>query len=410
MIRDIVIYGDPVLRKKCARVERVDDEVRALVEDMKETMVDAEGVGLAAPQVGVAVQLAVVDVSHDPECVSYLRVNGEDVPLESIMPLVFVNPQLELLGEKDVMSEGCLSFPEIRGDVTRPYEVKATLETLGGETLVVETDGLLARAIQHETDHLIVIAKDPETGEPTGLISEQALQLVERVIPQASAEEYAEPIAEIFDMFLSYGITSMQAAEGHRAPLDGLQFLESEGRLHQRVFVSWDWKTTLNLAYTVEEIESQIQNRSVYESERIRPNYVKIFSDGGPHSHSSELIEPYSDRPGSHGDANMTTEEFAEVFKMFDDWGVGVHVHSIGDGSIRRVIDALERMKEANGNSGVRHKVAHNMMITPEDLERVAALQDVNIDFSPPLWYPHAGELPRSSRRSGPSATTRRTR
>jgi len=242
-----------------------------------------------------------------------------------------------------------------------------------------------------ETSQLIIIEKDPETSEPTGTIREQGIQLVERVIPQATGEEYAGPIEEIFDMFLSYGITALQSAEGHRAPLEGLKLLESDGRLHQRVFVSWDWKTTLNLAYTLEDIEAQIQNRSIYESEFIRPNYVKIFADGSPSSFTSALIEPYSHNPNFYGDANMTVEEFAEAFKMFDDWGVGVHVHAMGDGTIRRVIDALEMMKEANGDSGVRHKVAHNTMITPEDLSRVAAMRDVNIDFSPPLWYPHAG-------------------
>ena len=154
MIRDIVIFGDPVLRKKCAQVEEVTDEIRQLVQDMQETMIEANGIGLAAPQVGVPIQLAIVDVSHDPECVNYLRVNGQDTPLVDIMPLVFTNPQLEYGEDKDVLSEGCLSFPDISGDVTRPWEVKATLQTLDGESLVIETDGLLARAIQHETDHL----------------------------------------------------------------------------------------------------------------------------------------------------------------------------------------------------------------------------------------------------------------
>ncbi len=244
-----------------------------------------------------------------------------------------------------------------------------------------------------ETSQLIVIEKDFETGEPTGTIREQALQLVERVIPQASAEEYAEAIEYVFDMFLSYGITAQQPAEGHRASLEGLKLLESDDRLHQRVFVSWDWKTTLNLAYTVEDIESQIQNRSIYASERIRPNYVKIFADGSPSSRTSALIESYAGDPHFYGDANMTVEEFADAFKMFDDWGVGIHVHAMGDGSIRRVVDALEIMKEANGDSGVRHKVAHNTMTTPDDLARLAAMKDVNIDFSPPLWYPHAGGI-----------------
>lgn len=78
MIRKIVFYPDPVLRQVGARVETVTDEVRALAADMIETMYDAHGVGLAAPQVGESLQLAVVDVSHDEECVSYLRVNGEE--------------------------------------------------------------------------------------------------------------------------------------------------------------------------------------------------------------------------------------------------------------------------------------------------------------------------------------------
>jgi peptide deformylase len=103
----------------------------------------------------VEIQLAIVDVSHDPECISYLRVNGEEKTLEEICPLTFINPELELLGPKDTDMEGCLSFPDLRGDITRPFEVKATLTTLEGEKLVIETDGLFARAIQHETDHLL---------------------------------------------------------------------------------------------------------------------------------------------------------------------------------------------------------------------------------------------------------------
>lgn len=154
MIRPIVFYPQPVLRKVASPVKEVTDEVRSLAEDMLETMYEANGVGLAAPQVGVSLQLAIVDVSHDPECISYLRVNGEDAALEDICPITFINPQLKLLGEKDTDVEGCLSFPDLRGDITRPFEVEATVETLDGETLVIETDGLFARAIQHETDHL----------------------------------------------------------------------------------------------------------------------------------------------------------------------------------------------------------------------------------------------------------------
>jgi peptide deformylase len=154
MIREIVQYGHPVLRQRCRPVHTVDETIIQLVDDMLETMVDANGVGLAAPQVGVDLRLAVVDVSHDPECVSYLKVNGVDADLESIMPLVFINPELEYGEEKEFGPEGCLSIQGLRAEVRRPSDVKATLHQLDGSVLVVESDGLLARALQHEIDHL----------------------------------------------------------------------------------------------------------------------------------------------------------------------------------------------------------------------------------------------------------------
>ena len=249
-----------------------------------------------------------------------------------------------------------------------------------------------------ETSQLIVIHKDLTTGEPTGTINEQTIQMVERVIPQAQVADYSETIYGIFDTFLSYGITSQQTAEGHRVPMDALKQLEDNNRLKERVFVSWDWKTTLNLAYSLDDIENQIKTREKYASDFIYPNYVKIFADGGPFSGTSLLLQPYekdfAGKEDFYGGANMTVEEFTEAFKMFDSWGVGVHIHAMGDGTIRLVIDALEAMKEANGDSGTHHKVAHNTMLSVEDIPRIAALNDVNIDFSPPIWYPHAGATP----------------
>lgn len=154
MVLEIKQYGDSVLRKKCRKVTEVTDELRKLAEDMIETMVDANGVGLAAPQIGRDIRIAVVDVTHDPESVSYLKVDGKVVPLEDLMPLVFLNPELEFGAEKEQVREGCLSIQGILAEVKRPIDVIASLELLDGRTIKLETDGLLARAIQHETDHL----------------------------------------------------------------------------------------------------------------------------------------------------------------------------------------------------------------------------------------------------------------
>ena len=119
---------------------------------MLDTMVDANGVGLAAPQVGVDLRLAVIDVSYDPECVSFLRVNGVDASIAEIMPLIFINPELTYGQAKEFGMEGCLSIRGIRAEVRRPEAVKATLPQLDGTVLVIETDGLLARALQHEIE------------------------------------------------------------------------------------------------------------------------------------------------------------------------------------------------------------------------------------------------------------------
>ncbi|MBK1790942.1 peptide deformylase [Persicirhabdus sediminis] len=154
MVLDIVQYGDPVLRKKCTPVTQVNEEIQKLAQDMIETMNDAEGVGLAAPQIGRDIRMAVIDTSHDPECVSFLKVNGEDAKMADIMPLVFINPELELLDPKERSTEGCLSIQDINADVNRPSVVKAKLPQLDGSVIELETDGLLARALQHETDHL----------------------------------------------------------------------------------------------------------------------------------------------------------------------------------------------------------------------------------------------------------------
>lgn len=154
MLREVVLYPAPVLSVKCRPITQVKDEHRKLATDMLETMKEEHGVGLAAPQVGVDLQLAVIDVSHNPKCVSYFKINGQDADMVSNMPIVFINPVVEGGRVKVTEEEGCLSFPGLRGQIRRSADAKVTYQTLDGETVTVETDGLLARAFQHEIDHL----------------------------------------------------------------------------------------------------------------------------------------------------------------------------------------------------------------------------------------------------------------
>lgn len=150
----IAKYGDPILRAKGKRVEKIDDELRALASDMLETMHAANGVGLAAQQVGKALQLTVLDISQVEDRPSTLKLNGDEVDPIAAMPLILINPSLDLGEEKIVGPEGCLSIPDINADVMRAFSVTARAKTLEEEEIAIEASGLLARALQHEVDHL----------------------------------------------------------------------------------------------------------------------------------------------------------------------------------------------------------------------------------------------------------------
>jgi peptide deformylase len=154
MILPILEYGDPVLRAKGKAIEQIDDRIRELVANMIETMHAANGVGLAAQQIGEALQLTVLDISPVEDRPSMLKLDGTDVDPKTAMPLVLINPEIELRGESEVGVEGCLSFPEITGDIERAQSVIVRAQSLESGTMRFEASGFLARAIQHEGDHL----------------------------------------------------------------------------------------------------------------------------------------------------------------------------------------------------------------------------------------------------------------
>ena len=139
MTLPIVKYGDPVLEKPAAPVTVFDGDLRKLVAEMFESMYAAHGVGLAAPQIGVSLRIAVIDVTfkENPDA-----------------KLVFINPEIVHKEGKQRHSEGCLSLPEFRADVTRANHVTVRAQDLEGKTFEHRGEELLARALLHETDHL----------------------------------------------------------------------------------------------------------------------------------------------------------------------------------------------------------------------------------------------------------------
>jgi peptide deformylase len=139
-IKPLIILPDPILRQTSTPFETVDDTVRALSDDMLETMYDAPGIGLAAIQVGVPKRMLVIDLSKEDE---------------EKKPQVFINPEiLQSSNSRSVYEEGCLSIPDYYAEVERPASITVRYVGLDGKDAIIEAEGLLATCLQHEIDHL----------------------------------------------------------------------------------------------------------------------------------------------------------------------------------------------------------------------------------------------------------------
>jgi peptide deformylase len=153
VILEIVKYGHPALREKGVRIKQITPEIRQLAAAMIETMYAADGVGLAAQQVGRPLMLTVIDISSS-EHPGEMFVNGHPQDVKTRMPLVLVNPQLSHAEGEQVGPEGCLSIPEVNADIRRAAKIHVRAQTLEGAEIAFDCTGLLGRAAQHEVDHL----------------------------------------------------------------------------------------------------------------------------------------------------------------------------------------------------------------------------------------------------------------
>jgi peptide deformylase len=154
MIREILHYDAPVLRAKGREVGTITPAIEKLVGDLLETMRHVRGVGLAAQQIGEAIQVAVIDVTGIKERPSKMWIEGEPVDPEAHMPLILINPTVKPTKTKITTTEGCLSFPGLTLEIARGQRVTVKTRTLDGGTFEFDAAGLLGRAVMHETDHL----------------------------------------------------------------------------------------------------------------------------------------------------------------------------------------------------------------------------------------------------------------
>ena len=172
MILRITKLGEEILRQKAQPVEDINDEIRQLAKDMMETMIDADGVGLAAPQIGRSIRMFVIKADDDIE-------------------RVFINPQIiKTSNEVGPYDEGCLSIPQVYETIVRPLAVTVQAYDENGKRFTLDADGLLARCIQHENDHLdgilYIDRGDPDFAKKT---EEQFKKRAERAAEKAKEKE-----------------------------------------------------------------------------------------------------------------------------------------------------------------------------------------------------------------------------
>ncbi len=186
----IVHYNDPVLRKKGEKITVFDDSLARFAAQMVDTMHDAHGIGLAAQQVGRAVQVCVVDL-RGTDAEFEWTIDGARTPLEIFMPMVVVNPKVTIPKKTPTATseEGCLSFPEIRGDVERAASLTVKFQDEKGLPHSLECTGLFARCILHEVDHLNgVLFIDRMEKEVRSTIDEAVKALAKRTREERAAD------------------------------------------------------------------------------------------------------------------------------------------------------------------------------------------------------------------------------
>ncbi len=223
------------------------------------------------------------------------------------------------------------------------------------------------------------IERDPKTGEPTGTLREDAMDLVAEHLPEYTADDYLKGLRRGLEMANRFGITSLQEASADSNLLEAYKELDRRGELTARVVAAM----YVDPAQGVAQIPRLVAMRQKYQSKRLRVNSVKIFADGVIEARTAAVLEPYLDH-GDLGKANLDPQVFNGLLTALDREGFQIHVHAIGDRAIRMALDAFQSAVSANGQRDSRHHIAHLELINPQDIPRFRQLA-VIANFQP-LW------------------------
>ncbi|MDA1352767.1 MAG: amidohydrolase [Proteobacteria bacterium] len=233
------------------------------------------------------------------------------------------------------------------------------------------------------------IGKDVKTGEPIGTLMEgPAMGLIYEQLPATTIEQETAALLFTQSYLHSLGITAIQDAfiempdSNPNKSLQAYAALRDSGKLKLRVSAALGWKPGKG----VQQIETMMKAREQFSNGRLRVNSVKFWADGIIETHTALLLEPYSDQPDVRGFLMMPLKEIEEGTQQLDAKGFQLHIHAIGDGTVRMALNVFENAREVNGVRDARHLTHHTQLIHPDDIPRFGKL-DVIAGFSPYWAY-----------------------
>ncbi len=237
-----------------------------------------------------------------------------------------------------------------------------------------------------------VIVRDLETREANGILLDNAAYDYRRSLPAYSLKNRSAALAWSIDQIAAYGVTTFKEALVTAASMEAYADLHSKGELPLNVKTNLTWKSSW--AKSHEDEIALIESRGNHANNNIDTDFVKIMLDGIPPTYTAAMLEPYepNDTFGDEwvGMLMHTPEDLAIDVTALDEMGLTIKIHATGDRSVRIALDAFEKAREANGDSGLIHEVSHAALIHRDDIPRFAEL-NVAAEMCPILWYPIPG-------------------
>jgi predicted amidohydrolase YtcJ len=266
------------------------------------------------------------------------------------------------------------------------------IRSSGGHSAWVNSKALALAGIDRNTPQPAKgeIVRDRKTGEPTGLLHEGAGALVSRVIPEYTPEQHLEAVRWLSADLSRQGVTAIKDAATTREVAAAFADADRAGALSLRVGLSLTWRSAEE--GTPGEQAALIEERERYRTALVAPDFIKIFVDGSAGARKAAYLEPYQPdgvHPSDYrGELLVDPAELARYLIDFDRRGLMVKMHCGGDWAKRVALDAIEAARKANGDSGLRHEVAHSALIHPDDIPRFSRL-NATAELSPMYWHPN---------------------